>query len=372
MKLAKQKNKSTFLGLDFTFFTADIAKERKYLFENIALMISGGLSISDVLDSLREEVKSNRIKRLITNMNEDILSGKPFWKALERTKLLSEHLLSVVRIGEESGRLSENLRIVVEQQERDADFRSKVRSASLYPGIVTILMVVISLGIAIFILPQLSRIYQNIGVELPTITKIMISIGNFMSTYGYIVGPGVVAILFLIIFVLFINSKTKFLGQFVLLKVPVINRLLREAEISRLGFLLGTLLDAGIPLNEGIGLLNDSANLQVFKKVYSKWKDKIESGYTFKEVFDSVKSSKKLLPIYARQAILTGERTGSLSISLIRVGEIYKKKNENTSKDLSVLLEPVLLIIVWLGVSLLAFSIILPIYSLVGNVNQIS
>ncbi len=372
MKEKARKNRGLFRNLDLTFLTADIGKERRYLFENIALMLLGGLNIADVLKAIEAELKSSKIKSIVNRMYDQIQNGDPIWKALGDSGLLSEHLLSVVKIGEESGRLAENLQIVVEQKERDAEFRAKLRSASLYPGFVLILMIFIGLGVGIFILPRLSGIYENLSVELPLITQIMISLGNFMGKYGYIFASLVLITISLITYILFINKKTKGLGQSLILKTPILKRLIQEIEISRLGFLFGTLLNAGIPLVEALHLVKESSSFYAYQKMYEGWVVEVEKGYSLKEAFDRTVATAKFLPLYPKQAIITGERTGTLGNSLIKIGEIYIKKNENSTKDLSILLEPILLMIVWTGVAFIAFAVILPIYSLVGDITQVT
>lgn len=371
-KKEKRNRKGLFSNFDLTWLTADAGKERKFLFENIALMILGGLNITDVLISIKEEVKSTKIKNLIQKMDDDIHNGFPIWKAFENSGLISDHLLSVIRIGEDSGRLSENIQIVVEQKARDDEFKQKLRSASMYPAFVLILMLVIALGVGIFILPRLSGIYANLQVELPFITVIMINFGNFMGQYGVIVGPAVLIVLGLLIYFIFIFKRTKFIGQNILLKTPVIKRLIQEIEISRLGYLLGTLLNAGIPLPEALGLIRDSTTYGVYRRMYAGWLENLEKGYTLRESFDLVPGTNKFLPLYPKQAIITGEKTATLGDALVRIGEIYIKKNENSTKDLSVMLEPILLMLVWTGVAFIAFAVILPIYSLVGDITNIT
>jgi type IV pilus assembly protein PilC len=357
-------------GFDLSFLTADIGKEKQYLFENIALMLAGGLNILDILVSIESELKSTKVKAIVRKMHDEIKNGEPIWRALESSDLLSSHLLSIIRIGEESGRLPENLQIVIEQKERDADFRAKIRSASLYPGLVLVLMTLIGLGMGIFILPRLAGIYDNLQVDLPWITKVMIGFGNFMGQYGFIVGPVVLLALFGGIYGLFINKKTNHIGQSILFKIPIIRRLIQEVELSRLGYLLGTLVEAGIPPVDALNLLADSTGLRAYAKMYKGWVDHIKDGFTFHETFNKVETTDAYLPLYPRQAITTGEQTGTLATSLRKIGEIYLKRNEHSTQDLSVVLEPVLLLIVWLGVAFIAFSVVLPIYSLVGDITQ--
>lgn len=365
----KAKKKSPFA---FLFKPIVSAKDKDYFFENLITLLRSGLDIASVLESLKLDVRNKGLNEIMETIQENIKNGLPFWKSIEEVKLVPKQMLNVIRIGEESGKLIENLKIVQDQLERDREFKSKLRSASLYPIFIVVLMGVVGLGIAVFILPRLATVYESLKTELPFVTKLLIEIGKFLGVHGYYVVPILIIVLMVLFFFVFVFNKTKFIGQWILLHTPVVKNIISEIEISRFGFLMGTLLGSGFPIQEAFALLEQSTEYFRFKNFYKYVSKKIEYGSSIRTAFESYKGVDKVIPPYSRQMIFTSEQTGDLPKTLERIGVIYLKKNETTTKDLTVLLEPILLIIVFIGVAFIAFAVILPIYSLVGNITDLA
>ena len=288
---------------------------------------------------------------------------------MSHVELLPPQMLYLVRLGEETGRLPQNLAVIVEQRDKDKSFKSKVRSAMMYPVLVISLTLVIGTGIAWFVLPNLTTVFSELDLKLPLITIILIAIGTFLQHYGYFVVPLAFIGLILLGYVLFVNKKTKFIGQAILFHLPVIKTLLSDVEISRLGFVLGTLLQAGLPITRAMNSLQDSTTSRQYQKLFIQLAHEVESGSSFQRSFKSYKKIDKLIPVHIQHMIVAGEQSGTLPKTLRRIGEKYEEKVEETTRNLSVLIEPFLLFIVWIGVLSVALSVILPIYSLIGNLN---
>jgi len=349
-----------------------IKKEKEAFIENLTLLLSSGLNASATIRSIEEEIKSRRLKTIVKKIGEDIDNGFPLWKALDSTDIFSGSAIALIRVGEESGRLTENLKIVAKQEEKNKNFSAKLKSALMYPIFVLVLASVIAIGIAWFILPRLSKIFNDMDITLPAITKAMINAGVFLGEYGTIAVPAAVAVIALMAFFVFFYEKTKFIGQTIILSIPGISKLLVELEITRFSYLLGTLLEAGLPMTSALDslALKGSNSLNKYQKFYVFLKKNVEDGNSFQKSFESYSKSKKLIPRSIQQMIIAGEQSGKLSEILIKVSQNYTEKSDITTKNLMVILEPVMLIIVWLAVVFVALSIILPIYSLVGNFNN--
>jgi hypothetical protein len=169
---------------------------------------------------------------------------------------------------------------------------------------------------------------------------------------------------------LFFYKKTKFIGQAILFAIPGIKNLIREVELARFGYIMGTLLEAGLPVIEALDSLKESGTLRAYGKIYVQLKEGVEEGKSFEECFRSNRRIKKLIPTTIQSLIAVGERSGRLGKIFLNISESYENKTELTTKNLSVILEPLLLVVVWLGVVAVAMAVILPIYSLVGGLNQ--
>ena len=351
----------------FRFF--GLGKERDYFLENMSSLFASGMPIMDAVASVRAEVRSQRLGRIIDLMREDIDAGASLADAFEHTGLFSPHVSSLMRIGEQSGKLAENLKIIAIEQEKERSLKSKLRSAIMYPGFVLGLTCVVGTSIAWFILPKLAIVFSQLHLQLPLITRVLIGVGLFLNAYGFFVVPLFFIFLSIIFYFIFFNQKTKFIGEIILLSIPGVKLLLKETELARFGYLLGTLLSAGLSPTEALNSLSQATGLSRYQKFYLFLRDSIAEGNSFKKSFAHYPGVSALLPVPMQQLIVAGEQSATLAPTLMKIGENYESKTDTTAKDLTIILEPILLVIVWLGVVSVALAVILPIYSLIGGLN---
>lgn len=349
-----------------------LGEERKYFVENLAMLLASGMNILSALRAIRVELKSVQMRKLVKGVEEDIESGSNLSRSLESTALFSDYAISLIRVGEESGRLSENLKILNQQQDKEKNISAKVRSATLYPIFVLAFTFIVVIFISWFVLPKLSSVFSSLRVELPLITRMIIHSGNFVSQQGLVFFPWLLVVVILLFYFLFFFKKTKFIGQNFLFSLPVVKDFIKQLQISRFGFILGSLLEAGLPIDKAIDSLISSTDFKKYKHFYIHLRDSIERGDSFQSSFKNYKKSRQLIPTPIQQLIVVGEQSGRLPQTLLNVSEDFEDKMENTSKSLTVLLEPVLLILIGLGVATIAMGVILPIYSLMDNINGAS
>ena len=345
-------------------------KEREYFAENLALLIKSGVPVGRALDSLKLSTRSRSTRNALAVMQADIEAGYSLAAALERSGILSAQTLALVRLGEQSGHLVENLQLAAQQEEKRHTFRAKVRSALIYPGFVLSLTVVVGLGVAWFLLPKLADTFSQLHASLPAISKYMIAFGLFLRDHGIVAVPMAFLVLGLIGYALFAAPPTKFLGQKILFAIPGVGRLMREVEIAQFGYLLSTLLEAGLPIVQAIELLSHATTARPYQNFYQYLATSLNDGYSIEHSIKSYAHSSKLMPATMQQMIISGERSGSLGDVLKTVGRTYEEKADLTTQNLEAIIEPVMLIIVWLGVMAVAVAVIIPIYSLVGGLSQ--
>lgn len=343
------------------------AKHREYFTSNLALLFNAAVPVQEAFASLKETSKSPELNKALDQMSHDIDEGLPLWRALERSGIVSGQTLALVQLGEQSGKLVENLQVASQQEEKQRVFKSKVRSAMLYPSFVLGLTLLIGIAVAWFLLPRLSETFTRLDVDLPLISKIFINIGVFLKANGYWAIPAGLSVAVFISYILFGFSKTRHLGQRLLFHTPGISRLLREVEIARFGYLLGTLLQAGLTVTEALQSLEQATSSPKYKELYRHLRHSFEEGYSFRTAFPAHTHTARLLPPPVQQMVIAGERSGSLPETLLNTGKIYEQKVDITTQNLEAILEPILLVIVWVGVMGVAVAVILPIYSLVGG-----
>jgi len=343
------------------------SSEREFFVENLSMLLVSGMTVLDGLDSVKQEIKSYYMRHHIQQMMDDVESGFPLWKTLKKSKLFSGQVIALIKTGEESGQLSKNLKVVAFQEKKNRNFQSKIRSASMYPVFVLGLTGVVGLGVGWFILPRLATVFDRLHVDLPLPTRVLINIGIFLQNHGKIFVPSVIAGI-IIIFVTMRSMKFfRNLWQRFLFRAPITKTIIQQIEVSRLGYLLGSLLEAGVPVTQAFQSLEESTTHILYKKFFGEIKKNVVDGYTFQQMFKEIPKASRFVPRSMQQIIIAGERSGNLSKSFIHVGEIYEARTETTMKNLSTIIEPVLLVIVWIGVMLVALSVILPIYGLFGG-----
>lgn len=371
MKKKNPTRKTTLNQNRFAFLlNIGIGSEKEYFVENLTMLVASGMDILSALRAIKGEMRLKRMRQIISNLEVQIEDGSPLWRALASSSIFPAHIVSLVRIGEETGKLTENLKVIAIQEEKERNFRSKIRSAMMYPVMVLSLTLVIGVGIAWFILPRLASVFAQLRLDLPLITKVLIATGNFLGTYGSIVVPIFMLAVAAVIYFLFISAKTKFVGQEMLFTFPIVKNLIKEVEIARFGYLLGTLLSAGLPVTGALNSLYQATTFHAYRKLYLHLKERVEEGNSFKKSFALYRKTNALIPVPVQQMIFAGEQSGSLPDILLKIGETFDNKIETTTKNLTVMLEPILLIIVWVGVVSVALAVILPIYSLIGGLNQ--
>lgn len=346
-----------------------VSGEQDYFLSELASLRKAGMSTPKAIAAIRSGVKNPNFEKILLQIEKEVEEGSTLSNALEETGLFPNHVISLIHLGEASGRLTENLEVVAESSQRERNYRSRIASAAVYPLFIFGLTVMIGLGLAWFILPKLAMVFSQLRVELPLLTKLLIGFGIFLGKYGTIFIPGLIIFSVLLFFIIFLYKPTKFLGQNLLFSLPVIKKLISEIELSRFGFILGTLLAAGLSITEALNALSQASSFPAYSKFYKYLLENIREGNTFSYVFKTYRNLDRLIPAPVQQLISSAEESGKLSETFIKFGEIYEEKTEDTSKNLIVLLEPVLLFIVWIGVVLVALAVIVPIYSLIGSVN---
>lgn len=344
-----------------------MGKERTMFVQNLGTMLGAGLSLVDSLRTLQKETRNKQMKKLIQRIVDEVENGYPLWRAMEHQYFFTPHALALVRIGEEAGNLAENVVYLSQQEEKDNALRGKVKMAMIYPTIVMVLMFIIVVGLGTFVLPQLIGVLTSLDVELPFATRMVILFTKMFTEYGAIFVPGCI-ITFVSVSLLSKFTNFKVVTQWLMFHVPGIGQLAKEATIARFGVILGGLLKAGVPVVEAMESLVQVTPIVTYKKLYAQMLEHILLGDSFAKSFGYIKHSEKLLPPSVQQLVITGEQSGALADIMLKISDIYDKKASDTAQKLPVILEPMLLLFIGGLVGTIAFAIIVPIYSIVGNV----
>ncbi len=355
-------------GLQFSY---QVTQKRR-LFDSLAAMLRAGIDITAALESLLRERRSTFETNLITQMVADLHDGMPIWKTLEKYDMVPTQLLALVRIGEESGTLPQNIRAVQRQMTKNKQFTARLRSASLYPAFVFVLLMVVTTVVMVFVLPRLADVYDSFGNDLPWYTEALITLGEFMEKYGLVVVPWFIILTILAVYFAFFHKKYKWIGERIMFNFPLIGKLVIELQVARMGQMLHNLTMGGITIDKALALLVDTTDNHIYRNFYAQINYELLQGHTIGYAFQKIKRSSKILPLVAQQMIISGEQTGELVLSFQQVGEEFEQRTETSAKDFGTVFEPILIVGVWIGVALVAFAVIIPLYSVVGNFDSIT
>lgn len=342
--------------------------EKDYFAENLAMLLSAGIGVSAAIVIMSEGAHSKSYKRVLLEMSQELDEGVPLWKALTGRGVFTDSYIYMTKVGEASGRLSENLAIIAEQDRKNRSFNSKLSSALIYPGIILSLTFIIGIGVSLFVIPNMAKIFKDMRLALPLPTQILIGFGDFIAN-NLIIFISLIIGFVVFVAVIFFVPKTQKIGQAILLRIPTIRNLFKEVEIARFSYVMYSLSKAGVPLTEALLSVERSTTIASYQKLYHFLYQNVNDGVSLQKCFVKYKDLNKLIPINIQQMIIAGENSGNFISIMDKISQIYEEKIDITSKNLTVIIEPVLLIIVAVGVLFLALSIFMPIYGLVGGLN---
>ncbi|OGY24027.1 MAG: hypothetical protein A2Y57_02225, partial [Candidatus Woykebacteria bacterium RBG_13_40_7b] len=340
--------------------------EKLTMVESLSTMLSSGIPILEALESVKEDSTNPLAQKIVSSVIEDVTAGKNLTEALGQfEESFDKVFLSVLRSGEASGKLDQVLKELAQNTRSEMELRDTVRSAMFYPSLVMGLLFVVLAIMLFFVLPRVAIVFNRMQMDLPLPTKILISISLFIAKNTPLVAGSLAAILILIIWLMSLKSTRKALLQ-IALSSPVLGRILKEIDLTKFSRTLSLLLNSGVPIISSFELAADVVFQDKTKSDLLGIKNKISSGKTLAEAF---KSYPKTFPSLVARIISTGERSGTLDKNLLTLSEFYQNKVNNQVKNLSTLIEPILLIIIGVIVGGVIISIIAPIYQLIGQIS---
>lgn len=329
--------------------------------KNLSAMLSAGLSLSRALSIIERQSSNKRLKAIATSLAESVKKGSSFHEALAmHPQVFPEIFVAMVRAGEESGSLADSLSVVALQMERSEDLIRKIKGAMIYPAIVITAVVVVGILMLIYVVPTLTSTFTSLGVQVPLATRVIVALSDFMVAHVILVLSTL--ILLVVGGIVFIRSKPG--GRIVLaiaLHLPGINELVRETYTARASRTLSSLLSAGVPVLDALSITKAVVHAEVFANVVEEAEAHVRKGELLSTSFSE---HTKLYPILMSDMLAVGEETGKVAEMLQQIAEFYEENISQKTKDLSTIIEPVLMIFIGIVVGVFAVSMIAPIYQL--------
>ena len=356
---SKKERKSTFnIFFDRINFSDIVNFTRQ-----IAIMINAGLTLIEALDILKKQTTKESLKKMIIDIDQEIKAGNSFSTALKEHSQHFSHLyISLVRSGEASGKLAEILLKLAENLEKEREFKGKIKGALIYPVIIIIAMLGVMFIMITFVLPRLLNLYKDFNIDLPATTKFLIFVSSFMTKFWPIVLGGI--FLSAVIIKNYLKTKEgKLFYDSTLLKLPVINNVIKISSLVDITRTLSILIGAGVSILESLNIVRETSDNLVYQKAFENIYKKVEKGLSLGVAMEE----EEIFPPILVQMAQVGEQTGHLDDTLGRISRYFEMESELAVKAMTTLIEPAILVFLGLGVGFLVMSVITPIYNLTSS-----
>lgn len=357
------ENKSIF---QMSFFERVKLKDVVILSRQIATLFEAQVSALRTFTMLAANTENKLLARKLSQIGDDLQSGVSIYGSFARhPDVFSEFYINMVRVGEETGKLNQVFLHLAEYLDRQYALTSKTRNALIYPAFVIFTFFTVMVLMFVVVIPKLAAIIMDSGQEIPFFTKVVIGISNLFVNYGIFV-----LIFFTLLGVWIWRLSTSAKGKVYLdtlkFSLPVIGNLYKKLYLSRITDNLNIMLSSGVPIVKSLDITADVVGSLVYKKLLAEMVNDVKSGVALSAAFGQHKQE---IPVILTQMVLVGEETGSLGTILKTLTDFYKREVDDAVDTLVGLIEPVMIVVLGLGVGILLVSVLVPIYNMAGGIS---
>ena len=352
--------------ISFSAFSVRLSRQEQVSFtKRLGLLVKSGVPLLEGLHMLEKQSKGGR-KKIFEQISRDIANGKFLHKSLGQfPRMFGVFAINLIRVGEISGTLSENLRYLAEEIEKQRKLRQKVISALIYPAVIMVSAFGVSGLMTVYLFPKLLPVFKTLNVDLPFTTRALIFISDMLLRYWWALGIGLIILIIAFVFAMRIK-RFRFIMHSIFLRIPVVGGLLKNYYLTNISRTLGVLFKSNVRVLEAITVTADTTANLVYERELRNLHDAIKRGGS---IAKQLEDRPRLFPPMLTQMITIGERTGNLSDTLLYIGEIYEGELDEETKRLSSLIEPAMMLCMGVLVGFIAVSIITPIYEVTQHLN---
>ena len=349
----------------FDRFSSVPLKEKMVFTRNLAVMVSSGLTVSRSIHNLSIQTQNKRFKKILQSVFEDVQGGQTLSAGLGKYPgAFNELFVNMIGVGEMSGNLEEVLEILALQLEKENDLMSKVRGALIYPGVIVTAMVGIGVLMLTYILPKITGVFKYMNVELPATTLFIMGISDFLRNH---------AILSLVITIVTVVAVKIFAGtepgkrffSFLFLHLPIVGNIIVKVNCARFARIYSSLLKSGISVVSGLTIVSKTLANVYYKDVLAEAIAEIQKGVELSKVIGKYP---RVFPILVTQILEVGEETGKTETVLQRLAEFYEEEVSQITKNMSSIIEPILMLVIGASVGFFAVAMLQPMYSVLENI----
>jgi len=354
-----------------SFFVGRLSVREQTLFaKRLSFLIGAGVPVLESLHVLREQTTSRSVQKVISQVIRDVANGRFLSGALARFQtMFGEFAINIIKVGESSGVLSQNLRYLAEELEKKDALRKKVVGALVYPIFITLATVGVTGLLTVYIFPKILPIFSSVGVTLPITTRILIVVSTYLHDNGLIL-LGILTVVTIATVIMHRNLPAfRMVSDSIMLKIPLAGRIMQYFNMANITRTLGLLLKSGSTIVDALDTTARTTRNRVYKRELLRAVEHVKRG---EQVSEHFKKHPGLFPILVGHMVAIGEKTGNLSETLVYLSGLYEEEVNTHTKNISNSVEPVLMIVMGLLVGFVAVSVITPIYEITQTIsNQI-
>jgi len=346
-------------------FTSIPIKEKMMFARNLSVMISSGLPLSKAIRNLTVQTKNKNFVKILEVIQGDLQSGLTLSDGLAKYPgVFGELFINMIRVGETSGNLEEVLDILAIQLEKEHELIGKVRGALIYPAVILVAMIAIGIVMMVFVVPKLTQVFKDLGSELPATTKFVIATSDFLKNNFLLSLVGFVILAVLAKVYTTTESGKKTMGS-LFINLPAISNIYIKMNSARFSRILSSLLRSGVTIVESLRILSRTLTNHYYRTALEKAAEMIQKGEPLSKI---IYQEKKIFPILVPQMLEVGEETGKTETVMQKLADFYEAEVDQLTKNLSSIIEPVLMLIIGAAVGFFAVSMLTPMYSVMQNI----
>lgn len=333
----------------------------------LATIVNAGLPLLQGLDILAEQTEDENFATIIAQIGQNVEAGETFSESLrQHPRAFPELYTSMVRAGEASGDLDGVLEQLANYLESSEELKRRIKSAMTYPVVAFGIIVLIAGGLLTFVVPQFKKIFDEMGAELPAITKLLIQMSDIIMSWRILIAIGILVAIFIGTRMYGQTSQGRYNLDALKLRLPIFGKLLRKVAISRFTRTLSTLTKSGVAILQAMEIVERTAGNEVFAKAIRESADSVRNGET---LADPLARSEQF-PTMVTRMIGIGEKTGALETMLGKIADFYDSEVKSTVETLTSLLEPILIVCMGTVVGFMVIALFMPIMNLSEAVRQ--
>lgn len=340
-------------------------KDKMVFARNLSIMVASGLTVSRAVNNLAIQAQNKVFNKVLLDVYEELQAGKSLSEGLAKyPNIFDDLFVNMVKVGETAGNLDEVLKIVAVQLEKEHDLRGKVKGAMIYPAVILTVMVIIGIVMLTYVLPKLLGVFKDMDAELPIMTQMIVNLSDMLRNNGLVLAIGFAGVVVFMQWFLRqeIGKKT---FSFVSINIPVFSPIVKQVNCARFARIYSSLLKSGVGSVEALKIISRTLTNYYYQKVLLDSIEDIQKGVSLSKV---LADNQNIFPILVSQIVQVGEETGKTETVLLQVAEFYEEEVDQVTKNMSAIIEPILMVVIGCAVGFFAVAMLQPMYSLMDNV----